>query len=152
MSRGYGWAIVRRHISQHMTQPGIQSQCRWHGDFSRFLADNVGIVATCADMSPTFPTKLIAAAINFAATIADSVCMTITFCGCHNCCGYCCCCHTSLLPSLIAGTIASMMAIAAAIAVVIIHCCHHCFCLCHCFSCQCWHDCHLWHCQMSSVY
>ena len=26
-------------------------------DIGRFLADNVGVVPTCADMSPTFPTK-----------------------------------------------------------------------------------------------
>ena len=26
MSRGYGWAVMRRHVSQHMTQPLIQSR------------------------------------------------------------------------------------------------------------------------------
>ena len=57
MSRGYGWAVVRRHVSRHMTQPWIQSQCQQHGDVGSIPANIVGIIMTREDMLPTFPTK-----------------------------------------------------------------------------------------------
>ena len=55
-SHGYGWEVVRQHISQHVTQPHPVTALATFG-IGRFLADNVGIAAIRVDMSLTFPTK-----------------------------------------------------------------------------------------------
>ena len=36
-SHGYGWAVVRQHISQHMSQPGIESRHWQHLTSAIFL-------------------------------------------------------------------------------------------------------------------
>ena len=57
-SHGYDWAVVRWHVSQYMTHPWIQLRCLQRGDVGSISGDIVGVVATRADMLPTFPTKL----------------------------------------------------------------------------------------------
>ena len=58
MSRGYGWAVLWWHASQHVTQPWIWSQCWQHGEVGSIPGDIVDIVATRAHMLPTIPTML----------------------------------------------------------------------------------------------
>lgn len=57
MSHGYGWAVMWRHISQHVTHLQIHSHCWQHCDASLNSADIVSIGAIHANIFPTFLCK-----------------------------------------------------------------------------------------------
>ena len=57
MSHGYGWvscAVTRQPTHDPAMNP-VTTLVTF--GVSQFLADNVGMAATCADMSPKFPTN-----------------------------------------------------------------------------------------------